>query len=734
MMGERPTRRQFVLTTLLAGGGVAFEFALPALAQGTDADAAGKAIVLTAFVRVLPDNRFVIGAKNAEIGQGAKTTLPMLIAEELDVDWSQVMVEQTHADETLFGPQQAGGSRTTGREWVPSRMVGAVTRAMLTSAAASTWGVAAARLTTRGGKVTDPATGMVLSYADLAQTAASIPPPDPATLRLKMPADYRIIGKPIPSVDTRAIVAGKPLFGIDVALPGMLHAAFESCPTAEGRLKSVKLGAALATPGVTHAFAIHGDGSAQSLCDGVAVLSSSWWSADQGRARLDIEWDIAAQAGFSTADYARLAEAHLAGQPQGEVAHKGEVEDAFARAGQIVEARYAYPFLAHGSLEPQNTTAWLREDGTLEIWSPTQSPEPGRALVAKALGIAPDKIRINLTRIGGGFGRRLMNDYMVQAAAIAAKVPGIPVKLLYDRKDDLRRDFYRAAGWHALSAALDDQGHLVVLRDHYVTVSRDGVAARGAEISEAIVPFVLLDHAQIGQSLLDTNLSMGSLRAPRSNGFAFVTQSFLDEVAQAAGKDLPTLMLELLGPPRTIKTTDSRNPVFQTGRARAVIEKVLAMSAWATRHDLPAGRGKGFGFYYSHAGYFAEVVEASVAEGEVKVNQVWAAGDVGAIIVNPLNALHQVQGSVIDGLGQALAGQAVTQVNGAVEQTNFDTHPFQRIDATPAITVEFVLSDNAPSGLGEPALPPVIPALVNALFAATGKRVRSLPIDTATLA
>jgi isoquinoline 1-oxidoreductase beta subunit len=728
------TRRRFVTASLLAGGGVAFDFAVPVLAQGAAQDGGGQARVLSAFVRVLPGNRFVIGAKNAEIGQGAKTTLPMLIAEELDVDWDQVTVEQTHADETVFGPQQAGGSRTTGREWGPSRMAGAVVRAMLVAAAAKTWGVPAGGLQTGSGRVTDPASGRVLAYGDLAEAAAALPSPDPATLTLKDRAAYRIVGQPIRGVDTAAIVAGKPLFGIDVDLPGMLHAAFETCPAAEGRLKSVRLDAALAVPGVTHAFAIKGDGSAESLCDGVAVLSPSWWSADQGRARLEIEWDTTAQAGFSTQGYAKRAEDHLAGAPQGQVANKGDVAAAFAGAARVVEARYSYPFLAHGSLEPQNTTAWLREDGSLEIWSPTQNPEAGRALVAKALGLAPDRIRINLTRIGGGFGRRLMNDYMVQAAAIAAKVPGTPVKLLYDRKDDMRRDFYRAAGWHALSAALDGEGRLVAVRDHYVTVARNGVAARGADISGAIVPFLLLEHAQIGQSLLDTNLSMGSLRAPRSNGFGFVTQSFLDEVAEAAGKDLPTLLLELLGEARTIPSPDNRGPAFQTGRARAVIEKALAMSAWSARGDLPKGRGKGFGFYFSHAGYFAEVVEVSVADGAVKVHEVWAAGDVGSQIVNPLNALHQVQGSVIDGLGQALAGQAITQVDGAVEQANFDTHPFQRIDATPVITVEFVRSDNPPSGLGEPALPPVIPALVNALFAATGKRVRSLPVDPAALA
>jgi isoquinoline 1-oxidoreductase beta subunit len=720
------SRRRFVGASLLAGGGLLFELAVPIAARAADGT---EPRLLTAFIRVLPGNRFVIGGKNAEIGQGAKTSLPMMIAEELDVDWDQVTVEQTHADQTLFGAQSAGGSRTTAREWLPMRQAGAAARQMLVMAAARKWNVPEDGLTTASGMVKDRRSGRSIAYVDLASEAALLSPPDPASLKLKDPAQYRIIGKPIPGVDTPAIVAGKPLFGIDVAQPGLLHAVLETCPAVGGRFKSANLDAVRALPGVRHVLTIAGNGEAESLLDGVAILAESFWAAAKARESLEVVWDDSAQAGFSTEGYAAQAAEALGGKAANEVLRKGEPDAAFAAAARTVEARYDYPFLAHGTLEPQNCTA-LFKDGALEIWAPTQNPENGRGLVAKALGIAPENIRINLTRIGGGFGRRLMNDYMVQAAAIAAKVPGTPVKLLYTRQDDFRRDFYRPAGWHAFSAALDGEGKVTAFRDHFVGFGTGEAPVRAGELPGAMVPANLVDAVVLEQNLLATNLPTGWLRAPGSNALGFVSQAFLDEVAEAAGKDLPTLMLDLLGSPRAL-AGEGRGPAFHTGRARGVIEKVVAMSDWQGRTRLPKGHGKGFGFYFSHAGYFAEVVEVSLTDGQVKVHEVWAAGDVGSTIVNPLNALHQVQGSVIEGLGQALAGQKITQVAGVVEQANFDTHPFQRIDATPRINVEFVISDNPPTGLGEPALPPVIPALVNAIHAATGKRVRSLPVELA---
>ena len=712
------SRRGFIAASVLAGGGLMFDLRI--------ASAQGAGGVLNAFVRIGPDNRVTIGAKNAEVGQGAKTMLPMLIAEELDVDWAQVTIEQTHADAAIFGPQSAGGSRTTPREWLPSRRAGAAARAMLVAAAAKRWGVEPGTLTTRGGRVLGPG-GQSLTYSALAADAAAMPVPELEKVPLKDPAAFRIIGKSIRGVDTPAIVAGKPLYGIDVTLPDMLHAVFVSCPAFGGTMKSANLDAVRALPGIAHVVPIKGDGAPESLVDGVAILSKSWWTANKARETLKVEWDDAAARAFSSGALAEGAKAKLAGKADAEVARTGDPDAAFAAAAKTVEAEYHYPFLAHATLEPQNCTARFA-DGKVEIWAPTQNPEAGRAAVAKALGIEPAAIRINLTRIGGGFGRRLMNDYMVQAAAIAKAVPGTPVKLIYTREDDTRRDFYRPAGWHRFRAAIDAQGRLTALHDHFATPGSGGKAVRAGDAAASEFPAGLGPAILFEQSLIPTNMPTGWLRAPGSNGVAYAFQGFLDEVALAGGRDLPTLMLELLGG-ATELARGPNQPPFKTARARGVIEKAVAMSGWADRARLPKGEGKGFAFYYSHMGYFAEVVHVAMADGMPVVRAVWAAGDVGSQIINPLNAVHQVQGSVIDGLGQALVGQAITQVAGAVEQASFDTHPLPRItDAPPRIEVAFVTSDDPPTGLGEPALPPLIPALANAIFAATGKRVRSLPI------
>ncbi|WCP14441.1 Membrane-bound aldehyde dehydrogenase [pyrroloquinoline-quinone] [Sphingobium sp. AntQ-1] len=720
------SRRGFISASLLAGGGLLFDLNVP-LARAAD----GTPVILTAFIRILPDNRVVIGAKNAEIGQGAKTMLPMMIAEELGVDWSQVTIEQTHADAKVFGGQSAGGSRTTPREWLPTRQAGAAARAMLVAAAAQGWGVAPETLKTAGGTVSDPKSGKSATYASLATAAAKLPAPDPATLKLTDPADFRIIGQSVVGVDTPAIVAGKPLFGIDFKLPNMLYAVLETCPAFGGTIKSVNLDEVKALPGVAHVLPIKGDGTPESGFDGVAILSKSWWSANQARDALKIDWDVSAVSGFSTESYASQAAAKRKGKADADIVRTGDVDAAFASAARTVTADYDYPFLAHGTLEPQNCTA-LFKDGAVEIWAPTQNPESGRGLVAKALNMPPEKIRINFTRIGGGFGRRLMNDYMVQAASIAAQVPGVPVKLLWNRQQDIQRDFYRPAGWHGFRAALDKGGKLTAFHDHFVTFGKDGKPVRSAEMSASELPAGLIDNVLLEQSFLSTNMPTGWLRAPGSNALAFVTQAFLDEVAQAAGKDLPTLMLELLRDPKELPRGPNQPP-FVTARAQGVIEKALAMGGWATRKALPRGTGKGFAFYYSHMGYFAEVLEVAIVDGMPKVKTVWVAGDVGSQIINPINALHQAQGSVIEGLGQALAGQQITQVAGAVEQANYDTHPYLRIADAPRIVVEFVKTDYPPTGLGEPALPPVIPALVNAIHAATGKRIRTLPVTAEML-
>jgi isoquinoline 1-oxidoreductase beta subunit len=430
----------------------------------------------------------------------------------------------------------------------------------------------------------------------------------------------------------------------------------------------------------------------------------------------------------------------MAGTPSKELVKAGDPAAAFASAAKVVEADYSYPFLSHVPMEPQNCTALMRDDGVLEMWAPTQLPQPGHAACAKQVGLPPEKVVVHITRMGGGFGRRLSNDYMVQAAAIAKEVPGTPIQLIWSREDDIRSDFYRPAGWHRLRAALDGDSKLTALDGHFVTFETNGQVPMPAGMTGDEFPIKFIENLTYGQSSMDTRVPMGSLRAPRSNALAFVTQSFLDEVAEAQGTDLPTLLIQLLEGRENLPDGSGFGGMHQAGfspaRAQAVIQKALQMGGWEGRTASTGDerRAKGFGFYFSHMGYFAEVVEASVAKnGQVSVHNVWAAGDVGRHIINPFGAHNQVEGAIIDGIGQAVA-LAVEIKDGAVVQSNFHNYPIPRMPVTPRITVEFIESDNDPTGLGEPALPPVIPALTNALYAATGKRVRSLPIDRSLFA
>ena len=722
-------RRTLLKASLLAGGGLMLEATMPFEA---DAAVSGGAKAgdarLSAFVSIAPDNRVRIVAKNPEIGQGIKTMLPMLVAEELDADWSQVVISQADANEALYGPQFAGGSLSTPMNWMPMRQAGAAARAMLIQAAAKKWGVAPGGLRTEKGRIIEIGGKRSIRYGDVASDAAGLTPPDPKTLTLKTPDKFSIIGKRVVGVDSHRIVRGEPIYGLDTRLPGMLYAAYETAPAFGGRLRKADIEAAKAVPGVRHVIPITGDGNYDGgLADGVVIIASNWWIANQARARLNPEWDVAAAKGHSSDAYQARAEALLAVGKGEDIRRDGDPAGKMAGAAKTIAARYSYPFIAHAPMEPQNCTA-LFKDGAMEIWAPSQAPQDGKEAVAKVLGLPADKVIVHITRMGGGFGRRLMNDYMVQAAAIAKQVPGTPIQLIWSREDDMRRDYYRPGGWHAFEAGLSADGRLIAFQDHFVTFGDGKTVARGGDLGAHHVPAGLIGDLALTRSMMPTVVNTGWLRAPASNALSFAFQGFLDEVAEAGGTDLPALMLTLLGARRVVSSPGERPMKFDTGRARDVIEKVVATSGWQQRSKQP-GRGMGFAFYFSHSGYFAEVVDASVSEaGKVQVHKVWVAGDVGSQIINPMGAENQVRGAVIDGIAQAIAGQAIHFVDGATQQSNFHNFPLARMPITPEIEIAWVLSDNPPTGLGEPALPPAIPALVNAIHAATGKRVRSLPV------
>lgn len=724
---DRPSRRTFLKVSALAGGGFALQVLLPSelLAADAPADAA-----LNAFVSIATDGTITIMSKNPEIGQGMSTTLPMIIADELDADWSKVIIRQADSNAALYGQQNAGGSMAVPLNWLPMRQVGATARDLLVRAAAAEWGVPASELSTSKSVITHKPSGRSAGYGAFASKAATLTPPAPNELKLKDPSQFTFIGKPMVGTNSERILRGEPIYGLDTRLPGMLYAVYERSPVIGAKLKQADVGEVLKQPGVRHAFAIQGNGNPSELMDGVAIVATHWWLAHDARKALKAEWDELPGKGHSSTLYAAQAQQLLDKVPAKEIRRDGDLAAARSKAAKRVTAHYSYPFLHHVPMEPQNCTA-LFEEGKLTFWAPTQLPQQGATLAAKLLEVDPKNVTVHMTRSGGGFGRRLINDFMVQAGAIAKRIPGTPVQLIMSREEDTAHGFYRPGGWHALEALLDDKGKVIGFSNHLVGFSTNGQTVRGGEINTGEFPAGLVENLVIGQTNMETMIPTGPLRAPRSNAIAFASQSFLDEVARASRRDLPALMIELLGEPRELPGGQQGRAGFNTGRARAVVEKVLAMANWKARR--PKGTGKGFAFYYSHLGYFAEVVEARVTANGVLVPQVWVAGDIGRHIVNPSGALNQVRGSVIDGLGQAL-GQAITFVDGKAQQTNFHDYHVARHDMTPQIHVEFVMSDNNPTGLGEPALPPVIPALTNAIFDATGKRVRSLPVDLEAIA
>lgn len=731
------SRRGFLKASALAGGGLMLEAAIPAQLFAASYPAAAGA-KLTTYVSITPDNLITIVSKNPEIGQGISTSLPMLIAEELDADWNTVKVVQADGNQALYGGQMAGGSTSVPMNYTPMRQTGAAARDMLLRAAAADWGVPVGELTTAKAVITHTASRRSAPYGQFAAKAALLPAPDVAQLKLKDPKQFKLVGTSAPSKFAPRIVKGEPIYGIDTRLPGMLFAFYQRSPVIGAKLKSADLSEVLKRPGVRHAFTVSGNGNPNELVDGVAIVATHWWLAYDARNALKAEWDESTGAGHSSEAYATKAAELLPLAPTTVLRKEGDFAAAKTAAAKKISATYSYPFVTHMPMEPQNCTA-LYEDGKLTFWAPTQLPGPGLDATSKALGIDPKNITLHITRMGGGFGRRLVNDTMVQAAAIAKQVPGTPVQMIVSREEDTTHGFYRPGGWHSYEALLDASGKVTGFSNHFVGFTTDGKPVRAGGMNSAEFPAGLVDNLLLGQSGINTMITTGPMRAPFSNAIAFASQSFLDEVALAGGRDLPGLLLELLGPARELAGPAPGRPGMNTGRARGVIEKVVAMSNWKALRSKArpkakgAKTGYGFAFYYSHAGYFAEVVEVRVAGEEITVPRVWAAGDVGRQIIHPSSAMNQVHGSIVDGIGQALA-QAMTFEDGKAQQTNFHDHPVARHNLSPKIAVEFVLSDNNPTGLGEPALPPVIPALTNAIFDATGKRVRSLPIDLSKIA
>lgn len=736
------TRRQ-VMQFALAAGALVVGIPRSALRAATVSPATADAIVLNHFVRIEPDGRIVIGSAQPEIGQGVRTSLPMLIAEELDADWPRVTIEQMplgvmrDAAGTGFTwkygvPQGAGGSDSVLSNWEPLRKIGARTRQLLVLAAALRWNVPVGSCTTSQSRVLHAASGRTLTYGELAAEAAAIDPPD-GEPPLKARADFRLIGSRQPVTDIEALVSGAAIYGLDSRLPGMLFAVVARCPQFDGTVRSFDASETLKVRGVRQVVPLTAAPPGEPytiLANGVAVLAESTWAAMSGREKLRVDWASGPHATESSAGFEAACDRALRVEGQ-RVRDDGDYTAAMAAPGaRTVTAQYRVPFVAHATMEPQNCIAHVQKDLCLII-APTQSPGSASRMAAQLTGLDRLAIEVRMPRIGGGFGRRLTVDYVAEAVmlSMAAKAP---VQVVWSREDDMRHDFYRPGGLHEVSAALDGDGRVRAWRYRVASASKYYRRANvppgdmwQSEIYPAEFPSGLVPNLRLEYFPIASGMPRGSWRAPATNVTCFAVESFLDELALAAQLDPLAFRLALLGAPRELPYDEESGMKISTGRMAGVLRAAADASGWAKA--LPARRGRGIAACHWNGSYCAEVAEVEAGEGGAfRVTDLWVAIDCG-IAVNLSGLEAQMQGGATDGLSAALF-QRVSVQGGGITQSNFDDYPLLRIGQAPRIHFVPVRSDARPSGAGELALPPVAPAVANALFAATGKRVRALPL------
>lgn len=697
----KTSRRDFLKLGIMAGGGLVLSFnltdSLAAIVSGDAKTLATANVDFNSYLAISPDDVITIFSPNPELGQNIKTSFPMVVAEELDADWKKVRVVQASLDVKKYDRQLTGGSGAVPHSWERLRKAGATARQMLMEAAAKKWNVSASTLTAANGFVVH-ANGTKLSYGSLATDAATLTVP--TDVKLKNPKDFKLIGTAVANVDNKEMVTGKPLYGLDFYREGMLHAMIQRPPAFGTKIKSVDATAAKALPGIVDIVTFKNN---------VAIVGKSTWEIIKARKVLKVEYENAGNI-ESTTDHDKLFK-ELLDKPEATVRRKdGDVETAFKNAATVIKREYQCPFLSHAPMEPMNFFAHVKADG-VELIGPTQTPDRARMATAQLLGIAPEKITVELTRLGGGFGRRLQADYVVEAAELS-KLINAPVKVTWSREDDMMGGSYRPAVRYRFEAALDKTGHLIGYKLRGVGVNA-GNSTREDNFPSGAVENLLIESID-HQSPITT----GAWRAPITNFLAFAEQAFLDEVALAAKKDPVQFRLELLDKAKQSPTGAIK---YDIDRTKAVINLVAEKSGWGKKPNL----AQGFSVYFSHRSYVAQVAEVEMVNGNPVLKKIIAASDCG-IVINLSGARQQVTGGIVDGLGHALYGQ-VTFKEGAAEQRNFNNYRLIRYSEVPQVEVHFVDNGIDPTGLGEPALPPTGGAVANAIFKATGKRVYNQP-------
>jgi len=699
------SRREFVAAGVAAGAGLVIGFYLPHKSGSQQ-----EAFSPNAYLRITPDNKVTIVVARSEMGQGVRTALPMILAEELEADWKQMAIEQAGAS-TLYGDQTTGGSASIRTTWDPMRKAGAAAREMLISAAALTWSVPRSTCAAENSRVKHAATNRSFTYGELAGKAATLP--IPTDVPLKQSKDYKIVGQRFARIDTPDKVKGEAVFGLDFRVPGMKFAALSRCPTIGGKASGFDDKEAKKISGVNYVGKI-GESS-------IVVVADSVWGAMEGRRVLNATWDDGPNKDLNT-DAITASLKQAASKKSANLFTAG---DASKAQGRHISAEYQLPFMAHAPMEPGNCTAHYSGE-KCELWAPTQVPQDCRDSVATAIGLDPDQVKVNVTLMGGGFGRRLEHDYAVEAALVS-KAINAPVKVIWTREDDMRFSTYRPASLHQLNATLDGSGMPVALTHRIIAPSISGQKGQPTpngvdpDLPDEAGPVYGLPNYSIDYVMTETPVPLGWMRSVYALQTAFALESFIDELAVAVGKDPLKYLLAMLAKDQDLQYFTT---TLHTARMRAVLQLAAEKSGWDK--PLPAGRFRGVACFGCFSSYMAEVVEITMEKDQPRVQRVVAAVDCRQV-VNPAILEQQIQGGIVYGLGNALRAK-ITIEKGRVVQGNFDDYAPLRMEETPTVEVYAVPSAESPTGIGEPSVPPVAPALCNAIFAATKKRIRALPI------